>query len=344
MNSVKKMIKTLNQDHLNSVRSILENDEGYNKYTLVIFDAYLSNASEDEVMQSLGLSEKSFKVFERSIENSIFEFYGLEGKKIQDLIFSSIFYSQYGSSSKSVQDQCAELEELFHNMKQLQIEQASAPLLKFLTNLAVNTPLEPVYAHLYEKYNQIDLQIENMLTLFSQLNQNIEDLLAEFNFKIASNHSLKLLDQIQNIANEVDNHSSHVIIALSKLNIAVFGNSSILDDEFNLDDTIAFVESTIDKLPFGLDRFYLNNVFTHIYCHHLVNEGKLEIAADIISNESERHLFEASNFDFPNHISAYLKDIKSKTKLILNQYQRKNTSVSGNHDLLSGDLFSNILN
>jgi hypothetical protein len=129
MKSVKETLLTMPEKHIIAVKERLAEDASFNRFTLQIFDAFCNGITENTIQSELNLKFNSFKAFERVIEKSVLSFYGIEGKSIKDMLFSSIFYSLYGSRVEDKKEKTTELEELFHSMKQFQIEQESFPVL-----------------------------------------------------------------------------------------------------------------------------------------------------------------------------------------------------------------------
>ncbi len=346
----------MNPGHRAAVRTQLANDEGYNQFTLVIFDGFLKGNTAEEIQTELNLDLKSFKLFERNIEKTIFDFYELEDKKVQDLIFSSIFYSLYSSKHESLADRNAELEQLFHSMKQFGIEQAAAPLLKSLYEANINSPLEAVYEHLYSKYANMAKLNQAIYTEFEQFNLFLDDYLRGSNQASQSRILVKQYKKIREMAKLADNNTAKMILQLCKLICIVYcGQDQLLrNDSIGLGELLTSTHQGIENLPFGLDRFYLKNVFQHAYAKHLENVDKKEIARYILKKETESHLFEAYNFNFPNEVSRKYV-FTSKPKQVT---ETANTTVSipfinnrlneirnhSNIDFLRGGLFSNILN
>ena len=304
MRSVKEIVGTMNKAHVNLIKQELNKDEGYNKYTLTIIDTYQKGEDEQAVLEKLNISFKSLRMFERTISNTIFNFYGIEAKKVQDLLISSIFYAINGQNSKENTERSKELEELFHSMKQFGIEQIAAPLLSELHQVNINTPLETVYKHLSSKYHTI-LKLNNqILEAFANLNSQLADYLKTKD-KSMIKKMISSFKKIRSLYCSNENKTSRVVYQLSKLICISYADQKQLlkDNKMGLGELITSTNTLIDALPFGIDRFYLKNVFNHVYAKHLCNVEKSEIARFLLKKETECSLFEASNFQFPNEIS-----------------------------------------
>lgn len=349
MRSVKETLIQLNPLHAKAIRQELAKDEGYNQYTLFIFDAFLNHKEAHSIQEELKINEKSFKLFERSIGKAIFEYYNIEDKTVQDLIFSSIFYSLYGSSHKNEQSRTEELEQLFHTMKQFNIEEASAPLLQALKEVNIGSPLEAVYTHLFNKYSTISAEIDEMIAHFSRMNGILGIYEKESENKtLLKKQLISAYKSIRAIAENHQNNTSAVILNLAKLVCVVFAKQDQLlkDGNTNLGTLITSTNLLIDKLPFGIDRFYFRNVYHHIYARHLANVDKQEIAKVLLNKVDHKALFEAQNFNFPNELSQTYINRETLTKpaephviIPFNQ-----TQSNTNFQYFRGDLFSNILN
>lgn len=349
MRSVKETLLQLNPLHAKAIRSELAKDEGYNQFTLFIFDAYLKRKEEKSIQAELKINQKSFKLFERSIGKAIFEFYGIEDKTVQDLIFSSIFYSLYGTSHKSEQNRTEELEQLFHTMKQFNIEEASAPLLEALKEVNIGSPLEAVYTHLHNKYVTIAAEIDEMIAHFSRMNGILGIYEKESENKtLLKKQLISAYKSIRAIAENHNNNTAQVLLNLAKLNCVVFAQQDqiLKDGNTKLGTLITSTNLLIDKLPFGIDRYYFRNVYHHIYARHLANVDKHDIAKILLNKVDDAALFEAQNFNFPNEISQTFIDRETLTKpeedhavIPFNQ-----TKSNTNFQYFRGDLFSNILN
>jgi hypothetical protein len=344
MKSVKEILLTMPEQHIVAVREQLSIDKSFNKFTLDIFDAFYKDVSENTIQSELNLSNVSFKVFERVIERGIIDFYGIENKSIKDMLFSSIFYSLYGSKNKNNIEKTKELEELFHSMKQFNVEQEAYPILLKLYELNIDTRLEAVYKHLSEKYLSVSEKNEIISNQFSSFNK----ILAIY----INNHSEDSKDlivaykKIRSTYQKHPNNTTRTYYNLSKLTCVVFtGKTEILNDgDLQLGLLLDAVKSDIENLPLSIDRFYLSNIFSHVYTKHLINVDKPELSIHVLKKKTIISLFEANNFFFPNHITNNIYE-----KYLENESCDKNYLVTANNtnndkDFLKGGFFSTILN
>jgi hypothetical protein len=142
------------------------------------------------------------------------------------------------------------------------------------------------------------------------------------------------------------NPTSKVFYNLSKLICVVFtGNTSILKDgNLELGQLLAVVNTDIDKLPLSIDRFYLKNINTHVYAKHLANINKPELSIQILTRKTELNLFEANNFNFPNHVSKDQYSVKDQESIFNIEKKETKSTIYRNHNFLKGDFFYTILN
>lgn len=337
--------------HLGEVRNNLSEDKAYNKFTLAIFDAYVQDIAENEIQLELTLSPSSFKVFERVIERCIFSFYGIEDSSIRDMIFSSIFYAVYGSNEKSKADKTVELEELFHSLKQFDLEQESSLISSKLYELNISTQLEPVYQHLSVKYTSIAYKNQICFSYLNEFNSTLTEVLADLNDKKAIKQLIFVHKKIRSLYNNNINNTSKAIYNLTKfILVALVGQNQILNESTqSVEELLAELSKDMKLLPFGMERFYLNNIYTHAYSNYLANTGSLKLASHVLNKKNEIQLFESFNFNFPNHISRNILN-QTKMKLIKTEKEISNTSsvenlvmVSTTKPFLSRDYFPNTI-
>lgn len=303
MRSIYHILNNLTPSHREEIRQSLEEESKFNEYAVNIFDAYVQGLNEQEVRSSLKLSRRNFKTFERSIEKIIYQYYDIEDQTFHDLIFSSIFYSVYASTEKNQSARCEELEDLYHNMKQMQIDQAATPLLLELKTIAWNTPLETVYDHLYQKHLIIENDLIDMLNLLTLVNSNLELIKLEDSFELAKNRCFKLMERMNDLYNKNQNNTAETILKIAKLNLFVFSNGQMMMNEDEVDDSLADIEFLLKKLPLGIERFYLKNIFAQIKMIYLYQSNDQISLKKIIQNSDYKKSIEAYNFNFPNHLT-----------------------------------------
>lgn len=352
MMSVKETMRNMCGKHLAEVRETLAADKAYNRFTLSIFDAFMLETPENDIIEELSLSNNSFKVFERVIERAIFKFYGLQDTSIQDMIFSSIFYAIYSNNEKSIDEQTKELEGLFHSMKQFNMDQESSTITAKLYELNVGTQLEPVYKHLANKYQAISYKNSLALNYFTQFNQTLTEVLDSDETSNKVKELIVSYKQIRNIYESNKNITSEVVYNLCKFTCITLAsqNQLLKDGNISIDELISTLKSGLEALPFSMEKFYLNNIFEHVYAQHLTMNNKDQFAKCLLRNNKEVALFESFNFDFPNSISSkiYYSDDRFETKkLKFNKNKTINYKILKNSakSFLDGDyLFNTILN
>ncbi|MCB0802101.1 MAG: hypothetical protein KDB74_03315 [Flavobacteriales bacterium] len=304
MRSVKEIVEKMNLTHLQIVREELSADEGYNKFTLAILDNYQANQGEDVLLEKLNINLQSLRLFERTIEKAIFDFYGLEAKSVQELLISSVFYAIYGQTKKQAHIKRAELESLFCSMKQFGIDQIASPLVNELYLANLGTTTEAAYFQLNENYKKVLDDTNMILDKFSSFNTTLAEFL-ESNKKSLSNKLVSQHDEIRQIYQNTKNKTTKVVYYLSKLICVAYADQTIVleNGKIGLGEVLTITYEGLFQLPFGIDRFYLKNVFAHVYAKHLSNVEKPEIGQIILGKETESNLFGAYNFNFPNEVS-----------------------------------------
>ncbi len=356
MSKVFDLVQTLSPKHREAVRENLASDQAFSKYSLLILEAYEKGQGNEPTQNALNLKPIPFKVFERSIFRSILSFYQMEDISVKDLIDTSIFYSLYGSNQKSAKEHSKELELLFHSMKQFGIEQESEELLNALHQLNIGTPLEAVYAHLAEKYQGMAAKNKEILNIFQELNGGLQSYLLEDFNETSLKASISSYKKIRSIYQDNKNGTSNTIYCLSKLMLVVFANQKqlLFDGGQELGELIKLVKKLIDEMPFGMDKFYLQNIFSHTYTKHLKNNGHNEVAQQIISKNKKTNLIEAWNFGFPNQVSekffqneaAKIKSQASypKNGVLISLPEKLGINISKNNQTIPRDYISFIQN
>lgn len=320
IHSIYHIIQHLTPSHRDAIRQRLEEESRFNKYSVSIFDSYVQGQSEIKVRSNLKLSRRIFKTFERSIEKIIFQFYNIENQTFHDLIFSSIFYGIYTSTEKNHNTRCEELEELYHNMKQMQIDQSATPLLHELKTISWNTPLETVYDHLYQKHLKIHNSLEEMLDNLTLINSNLEQITLEEKFELSKNRCLKLLSKLEKSNQAFKNNSSEAIYKIARLSLFVFSEATVQFEEFSFDTEVSKIKKVLKLLPLGIERYYLDNIFTQVCIRqYFQNNDEVSFNNAIGALESNK-MIEAYNYNFPNHLTEDIIQNKfknaSKLKLI----------------------------
>lgn len=332
MLSVIEIVQQLNQAHATKVRMLLADDSAYYELTLPIFDAYRNGADESSALEVCNLKYNSFKIIERLIYRSVLAFYKVEDIAVKDIMQTNLFYAIYGSTQKTKTEKRIELDELFHQLKRFKIEQESAPLLNELKQLHGDTPLETVYEYMHQYYSNIDLANKEIIEHFIIFNHTLE--------KYINHNSRELLKEliqryklIRKTTTKHFNYTAASFCNSCKLSLAILAeqNQILIDGRWSIESLLSETKETIKNLPFGMMRFYLKNIITHIEYKHLINEGKTSEASSLCSKFNRHTLLEAYNFSFPNSIlkeELQLKDIKSKVEIGLEIESRKNRLTS----------------
>ena len=303
MLAVIQIVQQLNEAHTAKVRLLLESDSAYAELTLPIFDSYRKGENEKTAQEKSNLKFNSFKIIERLIYRSILSFYQVEDLSVKDIMQTSLFYALYGSTQKTKVEKKEELEEIFHQLKRFHIEQQAAKLVKELQSLHINTPLESVYAYMSNYYSAIDRANQEIIQQFIQFNT----ILGEYIEEPKNNLLKELIGKYKLIRKITTNHSNQTALSFcytAKLSLTLLAGQSqiLLDGGWTTSTLMAETKNCTNNLPFGMLRFYLKNILTHLEYKWLVSNDKINEANEVFSISSTKSLIEAYNFNFPNNI------------------------------------------
>lgn len=322
MKSINHILNNLTPSHIQDIRKSLQEESRFNKYSISIFDLYLQGHSESRVIAALNLNDRNFKTFERSIEKMIFQFYNIETQKYEDLIFSSIFYSLH-THSENKNALIAELEELFHNMKQMKIDQAATPILRKLKELSADTPLEPLYTHLYQQYQASENNIIEMLRLLTVIFSKVEKLAYYSNDKALNSYCYAIAEQMEVLRAQEDNHTAQVIYEIARLSLYIFSHKKLNWENYDAMKCLNEVGQLVKKLPLDIYRFYLENIHIQLSFHLCKINDELEKGIYLFDTKDIKKKIEANNLFFPNHMTLELIEEFNKPYAVKYNFQDK---------------------
>lgn len=313
------------------------------------FDNYLTELSEAECISDLDIPYTSFKVFERIIERAILDFYEIKDASIRDMIFSSIFYAVYGNAKKSTADKAKELEDLFHTLKQFNLSEESYLVTSKLLELHEGTQLEPVYKYLSDKYAVVSYKKQLSFQYLTEFNQLLTDIYNKASKKSGKKEIIACYKEIRSLYLTNENNTSKAIFHLVKFEcVSLLGQKQLLKDGNNsVQSLIKNLSNEIDAMAFGIERFYLKNIYTHLYADYLCSIGKTESALDYLNRQNSKGIIKGYNFNFPNHISEKILNKRYSKIISFNKVseevietQRKKSSFSTTNQNSHGDFLS----
>ncbi|MAY83796.1 MAG: hypothetical protein CMP59_06635 [Flavobacteriales bacterium] len=310
MKAINEIVKQLREQAAADIRALLEKDLTYAEISLKIFDAYRAEAETTTVQNELSLDEKSFKIFERIIYLTILRYFGLEDHSMKDVLATTVFYALNGNSKKEKSERIEELEDYFHAMKRYEIEEEASSLLSELYLLSQGSQLETVYRHLYLKYKELDSLISAALQILVGMHNKVENYLHNANPTLVRDmiQDFKLLRTLSE--NHPESKNLNCLANLAKIELVVLvGQDQLLKDgKVDIETLLFNCKNQIDSLAFGLKRFHLQNILSQVQCYHLIKHDCLEEALELSNELSNKAMFEAYNYQFPEVV---YKDIRN---------------------------------
>lgn len=301
MLEVEKIVQSLSLADAENVKSILSDEHAYSDMSIEIFKGYRANLSAEDLQEELSLDLNAFKVFERIIYRSLLSHYKIEDNSTKDVLLTSVFYAIYGFSDKTNQEKSAELEDMFHQMKQHKIEQSSAELLLKLAEIHKDSPLEAVYQHLHLKYKTQKEEIFKMVEEFERFNQLIS---IDTQIKFTQiRQIIRSYKKLRAMAAKSNNSTSNAILELSKLSLVVLLKQEqlLIEGHETVEDLKSSTQKLIASQPFGFLKFYLQNIFNQIDVIELAINGNPQLAEERLQALNNKSL-EAFNFNFPSKL------------------------------------------
>lgn len=246
-----------------AVETDLQSKVAYNSSSLSVFSSMLMGESKKEILASCVLDNNNYPKKERPIYQAILDFYGLKAESSRDQFLADVYFAIHEEKFESKAKKVKRLEGLFHQMKRYELEQESAELLQELEKCSIGTPLHAVYDHLYNKYNEIEINNNKAYTAFDKLNTKVSDYLGE-NLK---DYTIKDLvsgyKEIRNIHNNNENRVSECIVNSTMLLLANHcGQTQLLNEnKWTLSELFETCKAQIETLPFSIERMFLKNIF-----------------------------------------------------------------------------------
>tara|TARA_B100001109_G_C18862085_1_gene474582 strand:- start:986 stop:2011 length:1026 start_codon:yes stop_codon:yes gene_type:complete len=298
MLNIEEIVKTLKEDQAQSIANSLGQNCSYSDVSLEIFKCYREGKSATETANELELDFNAFVIFERIIYRCILNYYGEVDKDYKDLLLTSVFYAVYGSQQKEKREKIQELEDLFHKMKQYQIEEASDFLLAEIYELQKGSPLEAVYAHLKQKYSNQASENTKLIEAFKALNSKLSSSTKTSTKTLIANYRL-----IRNLVNDNPNRISRAILQLARLSLVIVADQVQLlkEDNINKEELLSTCKSSVNEIYFGFLRFYLKNILEQIEVIFLLQNDKLKYGSRKLQEISSERL-EAYNLAFDSCI------------------------------------------
>jgi len=327
--TVRNMIQQLDEQSLHFFDRSFYSKVELGQSSDFIFDGYAKGKSTEEILELINgrinapkVSFNQFKLAEKSIYNELLSWYELKAESRKDHLPSLVFYA-VNQVNEDNDKFAARLENLFHELKENKIEHIACPLLKKLCELHKASPLEAVYQHLYNKYYAINANIDKVRMEFESLNNKLALSAKNGDTPEITKSMIQDFKRIRLLNDRLPNNVSAVYRDLSKLILIVACNQNQLlkDSALSLSGFISDCNHRIDALEFGVERFFLQNIFQQLF---LLNKCNKHEESDLVKgfrsiNEKQRNAY---NFNFPTDIyrkiqrHIYHIDADSNCKLI----------------------------
>ncbi len=330
MLSVSTLLNQLTTMQQLAVETDLQSKVAYNSSTLSVFSSMLFGESKKEILESCVLDNNNYPKKERPIFQAILDFYGLKAESSRDQFLADVYFAIHEEKYESKAKKVTRLEGLFHQMKRYELEQESAELLNELEKSSIGTPLHAVYDHLYNKYNEIEINNNKAYTAFEKLNSKISDFLGE-NLK---DYTIKDLvagyKEIRNIHLENENRVSACILNTSMLVLANHcGQTQLLNEnKWTLSELFETCKAQIETLPFSIERMFMKNIFDNSL-KYAVLKGSIEVNTLAFQRLQVSELnVEPYNFDLQIKERHQTKRISKSEHLISSFVRSINTTTT----------------
>jgi hypothetical protein len=317
MIAVSTLIDHLTQEQLSAIQTQLKEDKTYAVYTLPILEQLLQDKHPEEIAERMQLNDHSYKVFERIIYRNILSYFEVEDKSVKDILPTTVFYAIYGINQKCAEERSSDLEKLFLDMKRHHIQEESIDLLKALYLCNKETQMETVYFHLYEKYRGMAMLSDKGAQYFSQMNYMLGRYLMEGEATLIRS-MINEYKKIRSLAErEPESYTLQNVKNIARLTLVVICKQEqlLLQDKTSIDELISDCREGIDKLSFGMKKFYLKNIIDHLELY-LVDGLEMENEEQksrLMSQASAKGLAEAFNYGFPNSLMEVNRESHRKT-------------------------------
>lgn len=329
MMTVRTMIQQLDEQSLHFFDRSFYSSVEIGHSSDFIFEGYTKGKSNEEIISVINsranspkISTDQFNVAEKAIYNEILNWYGLKAESRKDQLPSLTLYA-INQVTEENDNLAARLEKLFHELKKNSIEHIAFPLLKKLCELYSDSPLEAVYQHLYDKYKAIDANNDVARRTFENLNTKLGLYCKNRNTPEITRSMIRDFKQIRSLNERLPNNVSAAYRDLSKLTLIVACNQNQLlkDSTLSLYGFIEECKKKVDALEFGVERFFLQNIYQQLLLLNKCNkhdESKLVKCFKSI-NKKQRNAY---NFNFPTDIyrkiqrHIYHIDADSNSKLV----------------------------
>lgn len=330
MLTVSTLLNQLNTRQQLAIETDLQSKVAYNSSSLSVFSSMLFGESKSEILASCVLDNNNYPRKERPIFQAIIDFYGLKADNSRDQFWADVYFAIHEETYESRVQKVKRLENLFHQMKRFELEEDSAELLNELEKLSIGTPLHTVYEHLFIKYNEIEINNRKAYLAFENLNVKLSDYL-DLN---AKEHTLQDLiqafKQIRTIHHSNENRISECILNTSMLLLANYcGQTQLLkENKWTLNALFATCKTQIEKLPFGVERFFMKNIFDSNLKFALLNNSieVTNLAFQRLSvNESSKGIH---NFGLEIREQQQQKKISKSEQLISSFVKSVNTTTA----------------
>tara|TARA_R110002096_G_scaffold378222_7_gene572132 strand:+ start:8628 stop:9668 length:1041 start_codon:yes stop_codon:yes gene_type:complete len=310
------LLKQLDTMQSLKLESTLQSMVSFDSAVMLVFNCAMLGQTPEEIKRVCMLREDAYPTYERPIYNAILNLYGLKASKPAEKLLSDVFYALNEEKFESSKERAQRLEFLFHMMKKNKIEQESAALLKELYHLYKDTPLESVYEHLFNKYDKIAKVNLDAYNCFRGFNKKLKNFI---NYSVTDKSELTRLmikdyKKLRALYADFENNTLKVILLLTKLTLVkVCGQEQLLfENKNNLIDLFAETEASISELPFGVEKFFFQNIFRQIILADSESNGSLFY--------SKFENADYNNFNFPKQIRVAVKKVvetKRETSKVL---------------------------
>lgn len=231
------------------------------------------------------MSEKTYHKYSRAIYNTLNELFGLKAESQADKLLAEVHYAIHNEEFNSDKEKMDRFELFFHLLKKNQLEQKSHLLLAELNELHKDSPLEAVYSHLYTKYLR-----------YSEVNEKALAAFIDFNTKLSDFHSssdenekaLKIREMVKDCKilrqylEAYENNTLKAIYLLAKLSLIQVCDQKqlLIEKKLSLKDLLEQTKSLLSRLPFGTEKYFLQNIFWQLESAQLIkDEGNYPAAS-----------------------------------------------------------------
>lgn len=298
------LLKQLTDEQLLALEASLQEAVSYNSKTLLIFNCAMLGLTAEETIEEGFMSKRTYHKYSRAIYNSVNDLFELKAESQADKLLAEVHYAVHNEEFESKREKIERFELFFHLLKKNQLEQESYLLLAELNELHRDTPLEAVYSHLYAKYLRYSEINEMTLSTFIEFNKKLSSFIASNETEekeVLVRDMIRDYKMLRQHLESYENNNLKAIYMLSKLALVQVCNQQqlLLEEKLSHKDLLKQAKAFIAKLPFGTEKYFLQNIFWQL--------DNVKSAAKEENYPAASQQGDCNNFSFPTLVKVPVK-------------------------------------